>query len=374
MPARFIIDGDGATIRETRIEESPTRPRKRQRTDSGCNSEREGCYTPTGVVENDEEFFRSDGDCLLRVENTRFKVNAALLSDASYMLGDIIRRQHDGTERAIVLITSAAKFRALCWAIYASPEQLTPAGPDHQFVERMLQLANISQQMNCHRFSRISSAFLLRTIGSPSFGASCSSPLFAQLIDTAIQTSDDELLDTTVAVWSARIRTNDAPCVPAIIAADMHELSSLRGLAYYMHVQTMLADAGMNARGATAFQTDLSRLNNAQVTRLLSGHWSLVSLCEQLRRVPTKFICACGGTCAKTWAERWSAAARSERVGAIRAAALLSLLGTMQQMLGVDAELAAGMGKECRKAALEAFTSRARELEDGLPDHFFGWL
>ncbi|KAJ7069328.1 hypothetical protein C8F01DRAFT_1015139 [Mycena amicta] len=384
MPARFIIDG--STIRETRDPERddselPTRPRKRQRTDSGIDA---GGYSDngqclTGVVEDDPEFFRVDGDCVVRVANMRFKVRGSLLANASPVLEDILARHLQGSlsDCAIVLIADPDEFRALCWALYASPQALAEPLQDHDSVSRFLLLAAIARQFRCTTLSTSANAALLNTISNSFFADSCSSSLFSRLVDTAIRTHHTALLSVTLAAWTARLRTGSAPCVPAIVAADLHELAGLRGIAYYFHVQTMLAESGTTQRGATVFQTaQLAKLNNGQVMRLLSGHWSLVSLCEQLRRSPVAFPCACdrAGGCTKVCVERWGVVARSERVTGIRAAALLTLLSTMQQLLVADVELKTSMCAECRVLAIEALTKRARELEDGLADHFFGCL
>ncbi|KAJ6504754.1 hypothetical protein C8R47DRAFT_1066932 [Mycena vitilis] len=105
-------------------------------------------------------------------------------------------------------------------------------------------------------------------------------------------------------------------------------------------------DTGRGASRATQFQTD-PKLSNAQVMRLLSGHWSLVSLWERLRRAAPAFECGCGG-------KRGGVAGASKKVNALSSAAVLALLGAMRELLAADQEMKNSMPPRCRLAALEA--------------------
>ncbi|KAF8215051.1 hypothetical protein K438DRAFT_1659905 [Mycena galopus ATCC 62051] len=387
MSPRFIIQ-DGGTIRETR-DDTPTRPRKRQRTDSTSAIDTGGysddCFGP-GPVQDDPEFYRNDAasNLVVRVANIRFKVNASLLSDASPVMQDILAR-HNEDHRADIplsLIADANEFRALLWALYASPQDRAAQPREHDDLDRLLLVAAISQQYRCGTLEVWANTALLRTVTSDeTFISSCSSALFKRIVDCAIRTRNDVLLDNTIAQWTCRIRRGDAPCVPAILAADAHELPRLRGVAYYFHMQAMIAQqTTVTERGATQFQTD-PKLSNAQVMRLLSGHWSLVSLWERLRRSPPKFECTegCGGAsgkkrCAVVFGECWGAATTSKRMNAISSASVLELLVAMRDQLAADQELTKNIPAQCKLAALEAVKKQAKIFEDGLADHFFGWL
>ncbi|KAJ6622654.1 hypothetical protein B0H10DRAFT_2013738 [Mycena sp. CBHHK59/15] len=367
MPPRFIIQ-DGGTIRETR-DEVPSRPRKRQRTDSGIDTggySETDCPTSAGPVEDDAEFYRSEpaADCVVRVANIRFKIKGSLLSDASPVLQDILTRHLAETRRTA----------APC------PEELAAQPREHADFDRLLLIALISHQYRCSTFESWSMGAILRTVASdPVFVSSCSSATFTRIIDVAVRTHHQRLLDATIAQWTARIRRADAPCVPAILAADAHELPRLRGVAYYFHIQGMIAQqTSTTERGATLFHAD-PKLSNAQVMRLLSGYWSLVSLWERLRRSPPKVACAAGckmakGHCAAVWAERWAAAAASEKAIALSSVSVLALLAAMRDQLGTDQELAKRASAQCRLAALDALQKTSIEFEDGLADHFFGCL
>ncbi|KAJ7017890.1 hypothetical protein C8F04DRAFT_1276234 [Mycena alexandri] len=381
MPPRFIIQDQG-TIRETR-DDSPQRPRKRQRTDSGIDTGgySDNCLASSGPVEDDPEFYRPEAaaDCVVRVGNIRFKIQRSFLYDASPVLQDILDRHQAATRGAdapLVLIADADEFRALSWALYASPRERAAQPREHEDLDRLLLIAGITRQYRCASLEAWSMAAIIRTVTADSaFIASCSSALFRRIMDCAIRTHSDALLEATISQWAVRIMRGDAPCVPAILAADAHELSHFRGIAYYAHIQVMTAQqTALTERGATQFQTD-PKLSNAQVMRLLSGHWSLVSLWERLRRAPPKFSCAqhCAGRCVLAMEERWRVAAASSKINALSSASVLALLAAMRDLLVVDQELTQ-IPAQCKLAALEAVKSTAKLVEDGLADHFFGWL
>ncbi|KAF7326615.1 hypothetical protein MVEN_02598200 [Mycena venus] len=386
MAPRFIIQDQG-TIRETR-DDTPPRPRKRQRTDSAIDTGGYSdidCLASAGPVEDDPEFFRHEAaaDCVVRVVNTRFKVKGSLLSDASPVLQDILARHLVETHRVgapLVLIADADEFRALLWALYASPQERAAQPRGHDDLDRLLLIASISRQYRCATLESWAKDAILRTVSvDEAFISSSSSAMFKRIIDCAIRTRNDALLETTITQWAARIRRGDAPCVPAILVADAHELPRLRGIAYYYHIQGMIAQqTTVTERGATQFQTD-PKLSNAQVMRLLSGHWSLVSLWERLRRNPPKFECADGCTtgnrrCAAVFGERWSFAAASKKINAMSSADVLALLAVMRDQLAADHEMTKCIPPQCKLAALEAVKKQANTYEDGLADHFFGWL
>ncbi|KAF7348201.1 hypothetical protein MSAN_01773200 [Mycena sanguinolenta] len=356
-------------------------PRKRPRTDSaidiGGYSDTD-CFGSAVPVVDDPVFFRDDpdADLIVRVTSTRFKVKRSLLSDASPVLEDILAKL--GPDTALVLTaTDADEFRALLWALYATPQEIAAQPREHEDVDRLILIASISRQYRCRILENWVKDVILRTVSTdPVFIASCSSAMFKRLIDCAVRTRNDALLESTIAQWTARIRRREAPCVPAILTADAYELPRLRGVAYYFHIQDMIdQQTTVNGRGATQFQTD-PKLSNAQVMCLLSGHWSLVSVWERLRRIPPKFECTsgCGKRCAVVFGERWAAATISEKVNGTNSASVLALLGAMRDQLAMDKELTKSIPPQCKLAALQAVNTQVIIFEDGLVDHFFGCL
>lgn len=215
------------------------------------------------------------------------------------------------------------------------------------------------------------------------FIETCSSSIFSRIVDLAIQSEQSDLLSVAIANWSIRVRLQNIPSVPAILAADRYDLPALRGVAYYTHILEMIehqTSNGITERGATQFHAD-PKLSNAQVMRLLSGHWSLVNFWERLRRNPPKLVCVEGcpnktrhGACEEVWRARWDAAAASRKVLNFSSANVLGILACMHDLLGADKDLAKSVGARCKVTALDALQHTREELDKGMADHFFGCI
>jgi len=84
---RFIIVDD-STIREARDRQEETRPRKRQRVDEDEEQERkkEEAGSAGARLECDLDYYKEDGDCVVRVDNILFKVN--IFHDVMYAISN----------------------------------------------------------------------------------------------------------------------------------------------------------------------------------------------------------------------------------------------------------------------------------------------
>ena len=83
----FIIVDD-STIREARDRQEETRPRKRQRVDEDEEEDRkkEEAGSAGARLVCDPNYYKEDGDCVVRVDNILFKVN--ILDDVMYVISN----------------------------------------------------------------------------------------------------------------------------------------------------------------------------------------------------------------------------------------------------------------------------------------------
>jgi len=203
---------------------------------------------------------------------------------------------------------------------------------------------------------------------------SCSSANLAYMVNECIAQKFDKALASVVSKWSDRLEKKDAPTVPAIHAADRHGLEDLKGIAYYLHVQDMIDRQTATRKGATHLKSD-PKLSKSQVSRLLNGHWSLVSMWERLRLkpidLPRSTKCTEEGhvKCAALWERRWISAAGWKRIMSISSADILALLACLRDQLMNDDDLKA-MDAECRLAGLEALKNFRLKTREELADHF----
>lgn len=209
---------------------------------------------------------------------------------------------------------------------------------------------------------------------------SCSSANFTSLLDVAVEFNDTELLNSAISIWAERVSKNSTPSVPAMLAADKHDLAELRGVAYYVHIQDMMdRQTSITALGATQLRAD-PKLNNGQVMRVLSGYWSLVSFWERFRRTPLALARAgeCSEsehkTCVSNWDRRWHSAVGWKRILGYNNADILALLACLRDQLRGDDDLAQGTSPACRDAGLNALKESLETTRKGLADHFLGCI
>ena len=185
---------------------------------------------------------------------------------------------------------------------------------------------------------------------------SCSSATLSLVVDVAVQCGIPHLLSNVVDKWSELVYHKSTQSVPAMQAADKHELLSLRGVAYYVHVQDMLdRQTHTPEGGGTQLRVD-PKLNNGQVMRLLSGYCSLVTYWEPLRLKPLEFPHA------------------SDACTVEAHSACMATLQSLRDQLGGDEELKKGTTPECGAAGLDLLKMHAETTRKHLSDHFFGCI
>ena len=244
-------------------------------------------------------------------------------------------------------------------------------------IERFCNIASIANKYDIPKLQDWVLTTIHQTVTNTIFMDSCSSATLSLLMDVSIQFKHKNIVDLINKKWYDRLLNKSTPSVPAIQAADKHDLMDIRGMAYYIHVQDMLDRQTVTGGGATQLRAD-PRLNNGQVMRLLSGYWSLVSLWERTRVKPIKLpqSTRCSSVahqrCSATWERRWVSAAGWKRILGLNSADVLGLLACLRDQLSGDEDLKMGTNSDCRMAGLEALKALKVKVQDGLADHFFG--
>jgi hypothetical protein len=256
-------------------------------------------------------------------------------------------------------------------------EDLAAPAQGQSDIERFCNIASIANKYDIPRLQDWVLSAIHQTAADTIFMDSCSSATLSLLIDVSMQFKRKDVIELINKKWHARLLNKSAPSVPAIQAADKHDLVGIRGMAYYIHVQDMLDRQTVTGRGATQLRAD-PKLNNGQVMRLLSGYWSLVSLWERTRLEPIVLPQSSSCTsethqrCSATWERRWVSAAGWKRILGLNSADVLGLLACLRDQLSGDEDLKMGTNSDCRTAGLEALKALKVTVQDGLADHFFG--
>ena len=256
-------------------------------------------------------------------------------------------------------------------------EDLEAPAQEQRDIERFCNIASIANKYDIPKLQEWVLSAIHKTVANTIFMDSCSSATLSLLMDVSIQFKRKNIIELINKKWYDRLLNKSTPSVPAIQAADKHDLMEIRGMAYYIHVQDMLDRQTVTGCGATQLRAD-PKLNNGQVMRLLSGYWSLVSLWERTRLKPIDLPQSTSCTsdahqrCSATWERRWVSAAGWKRILGLNSADVLGLLACLRDQLSGDEDLKIGANSDCRMAGLEALKALKVEVQDGLADHFFG--
>ncbi|KAF8157954.1 hypothetical protein B0H34DRAFT_655886 [Crassisporium funariophilum] len=392
---RFVIVDD-STIREAKDRKQDNRPRKRQRVDSDDeDAKAKDASTFTYSFQNvdkpmslvrDPVYYSDDSSatCIIRVGGSLFKIHHELLSCCPFMVEELHNHRGLTSDKNPLrfVVPTEEEFRAFLWALYATTEALAEAPTEHAHLERLFHIAFMTEKYDIPLLEEWVTSAIHSAATDTIFMDSCSSATLAHFIDTATRLRYDytKTLAVVAKKWCDRLLNKSTPSVPAIQAADKHDLLELRGVAYYVHVQDMLdRQTTVMDKGATQLCAD-PKLSKGQVLRLLSGHWSLVSLWERLRLKP--ILLPMGSTCTAdvhsrcraTWERRWTSAAGWKRILGLSSADVLALLDCLRDQLSGDEDLKAGINSDCRLAGLEALKGLKEKTKEGLADHFFECL
>jgi len=280
--------------------------------------------------------------------------------------------------------------------LYAMPHDLWLYNTVGADIPRLLTIASVTHKYHFHMTANwaISSAFrvLSDTYGSPDYKlCTASTALLARVLDVALRCGHEPLAQLAEDAWARRILARKLHPRRALALADAHGLRLLAGVAYYAQLLEMgngfedpldgrrcsaPDDASDNTSVAASEELeDLPELTTAQRRRLLSGHWSLVRLWEQLSARSPVFQRPEGCTyhargCLLTWATVWAEAARTEATRARPPADVLGRLGAMEAWLTADLDLQTALTPACRRRALTAVKEIMGEVREGLAGHF----
>ncbi|KAI0352584.1 hypothetical protein OH77DRAFT_1428282 [Trametes cingulata] len=371
----------------------------------------------------DAEYYIEGADCVIRVEDTLFRVHRYLLGrDSSAfqhmfsmpaLQGGAPSQCAEGysDDNPIRLYgESVERFRDLLSVLYDLPPQLQAYNTPEGNVDRLLTICEMTNKYHFASIEAWATDALYNVISGlhgrpqqPYDLAHCSSAWMRRLLEVAMLCGHDKLLQLVADRWVDRILKRDLRPIHALDIAARCGHNKLLGYAYYVQLLEMgpdfdpgvVEDGRQFARGWQYTFIDLETfvmgtvaaangeprigtpavLTREQKQRLLSGHWSLTRLWERLRGAPPRFDRPEGCTyhqhgCLSTWAQVWREVGRSGTTLRLEAADVLGRLKVMQEQLSTHADLSNALSPQCKRAALLALKAAVTEVEEGLAGHF----
>ncbi|KAI0927341.1 hypothetical protein AcV5_007898 [Taiwanofungus camphoratus] len=392
---------------------APEPSRKRQRHDPsthanlhlGLNADRDAdadadAASMTATPVRDDEYYLDGADCVLRVEDTLFRVHRFLLARDSSAFQNMFSMPPGGAdaegasdERPICLYgESAANFRALLSALYALPSELQAYNSADADITQLLAIAATTHKYHFSATEAWAADALFRLVfgahGAPAPGADlaqCSAARLDAVLDVALRCGHTRLADLATACWTERILAGSLRPTRALAAADRHGLRALRGVAYYAQLMQLgprfelpAVPPALGTRDADDGADD-GRLTRAQRQRLLCGHYSLAALWERLCAAPPQVARADGCTCHQrgcvaAWKRAWHGAVRDAEHERHRTADVVGRLHVVASLLEVSEDVRDALTPACRTEALRALNALVAEVHAGLADHFVDFV
>ncbi|KAL0573256.1 hypothetical protein V5O48_008703 [Marasmius crinis-equi] len=336
--------------------------------------------SPTQLI-HDSKFYIAEGNTVLRVEDTLFKVHRYLLSRDGSAFEDMfsldaipshsVVREGDSDENPIVLHgDKPEEFRALLWSLYALPAEVFQMPSTQSEVVRFIHLARIA-----HKYSYRTTenwALHVLTVCQTNSDIVPPPPVLTQLTEVAVLCNHEELHEAVEPMWADLLFTGQTEdIISAMTVADKLNLRPLLGLAYYL----------MMLKGREEWNA--STLTKTQKIRLVSGYYNISRACEALPMTAPTLVhhptCFMNPKCGEAWQTLWTtmvykmmgdSGARVPMVDLLRKLHLANHL--LEKLLNGESpmEVPSNMNKNCLRNGLQASEETVNDVLYGLADCF----
>nr|GAT47640.1 predicted protein [Mycena chlorophos] len=257
-------------MQDARVATSPVRPAKRPRSESISE-------IPPPATGHPEFYLKADPLCVIRVENTIFKVHRYLLTQASPVFASMFELPQgdlcvEGTseEAPIVLAGDSAKdFGALMKYLYEPGRNLVLQDRDMPASELQ---AIFGVARLAHKYEMITwQAWAGRTLRSliSLHGANFSSEDLVECFELSYKLPDKQLAPRVSSLWVRRIVKGELPIVPALDAGEAHNRRSFLSNLYEHELRRLPASP------TPTTPLSFPGFKPIHIQRIFVGNWSL---------------------------------------------------------------------------------------------------
>ncbi|KAJ7274066.1 hypothetical protein C8J57DRAFT_251018 [Mycena rebaudengoi] len=246
-------------------------------------------------VTQDPKYFFNDGDCVFRVDGVLFKLHKLILyRDPGSMFRDMFNIPQGNIRDAepIPLQDTAEEFRALCWVIYALPDETQSQNAREVDIPRLVSVAKMSHKYTLPSFESWALDIIwIHCQPGMDYLDSCSQDMLEVIFEAAFAGGHSDLRRLVERKWLSRLKSGELKLRHALDFGEQHERRWFLGEAYYQQVQDMKSIAPTPS--ATADYSHLN-LTPAQLHRLVFGYCSLSMFWSTIGQhdVPRQSNCA----------------------------------------------------------------------------------
>lgn len=349
-----------------------------------------------GSPDRDPTYYHEDGDCIILVEGTLFKIHRFLLTRGSCVFRDMFSLGSCGTVQGttdaspILLPDAISDIRTLFWGLYASPSDITaqssPYGTDY------LRLCRLTKIVNKYQFEELEK-WATDVLTDPRVGLSTYLRITCPLEDLnifleAASLSNSKKLRKVIEDQTSEriIDSVGREVLPILNAVEKYGSRRLQGVAYYfllMYLDELPLQWTPNST-APLFPSVADGLSQTQRYRLFLGQWSLSKFWDRCCAefpIDLPLVSACHEKSHESCKVAWEATWDTLRIEADRTyPRKLDIVSKLLYMNahGPGGKLDSGvhMPKHaiCRAISPGPADSLLDELSRTMPDHFLGPL
>lgn len=338
----------------------------------------------------DSDYYIPEGNTIVRVEDTLFKVHRYLLArdgsafEGMFALDNVLipgtsdGKEGDSDQHPIILHGDTPdEFRALLWSLYALPAEVFQMPNTQSEVFRFIRLARIAHKYT-FRSTENWALHVLTVCQTNDMPPVNSTPILTQLTEVAVLCNHEELHEAVEPMWADLLFTGQTEdIVSAMTVADKLNLRPLLGLAYYL----------MMLKGREEWSVS-PKLTREQRIRLFSGYYNISRACEALPTTSPSLVhhpsCFMNGRCGEAWQSLWTtmilkmmsdgnSALRIQSVDLLRKLHLANHL--LEKLLSGETPSdplfsTSNINKNCLRNALKSSEEKVNEVLYGLADCF----
>ncbi|KAJ7119487.1 hypothetical protein C8R44DRAFT_788178 [Mycena epipterygia] len=350
-------------------------------------------------IVRDSVYYKTSGDCKIRIGDTLFCIHRFQLErDSSafqtmFQLPQGTEKPQGTTDEDPIILTgdTVEEFRALCWALYALPDEIVREGTAGKSMEKLVNVATISHKYQLAAFQSWSMAPIRRqcvTEGTSPYLKNCPSHLLPSLLRLSILYGDANLTTRVIDAWVFRLSTkarnqvfrSDPSFIPlplsafsdALKCAEEYSLRHFLGRLYYTRLNVAHRDSSSNNNPTFAtMEFPFGDLNPLHLQPLLRGSWSLSTYWQHLLgaipHLPGGGCLAHYKKCSLEWKKAWKEAATQGG-----ATDILCKLNHIHSYMLLLQEYPTIMPAACAIKGGAIVASLVTKLEAALPDYFLG--
>ncbi|RDB14912.1 hypothetical protein Hypma_016394 [Hypsizygus marmoreus] len=357
--------------------------RKRQRVDTEPE-----VPPPAEPPVQDPVYYKNDGDCVILVKNTLFKIHRFLLTRDSTVFADMFSLpgnesspQGTADSTPILLHDDPEDFRYLCWALYALPTELsaqsTAGGAN---VSKLIRLAKLVNKYQFASFEKWAIGIVTQQCVEHKYLTTCHHSQFSSLLGLASLCNHEPLRQAVQDTWLVRLQNTATPYASALNAATEYGHRDFQGMVYYILLQTLDKAEATPIPKTSALVNPAPKLSAAYNQILRTGYWSLSKYWERCCKGPPvtlprskKCVKDDHTNCLAGWEHVWRATIRNNKLDSKRVDVLESL-DRLQKSFPKSRLIHSNIMPECAELAVQVVPSLQEELRRTMADHFLGPL